>query len=95
MHIHATNVIDQRAEGWDGDHGGGVNLNSEHCAECFAQRHRGSIWEEFVIALCNGPERVDLRLPDIAVSERHVHNIARNGDGAHPATYPVPACDDH
>ena len=95
LHVHTANVVNQRAEGWDDDDSGCIDLHAEHGAECGAQRHRWSIWEEAAVPLCSWPERVDLRLPDIAVAERHVHNVARNGDGAHPAANPIPACDDH
>ena len=39
-----------------GDHGGGVDLNPKHCAECFAQRRGGPVWEEFLVSLCGRPE---------------------------------------
>ena len=95
MHIHTANVVNQRAEGWDDDDSGCINLNAKHGAECGAERHRWSIWEEAAVPLCRWPERVDLRLPYIAVPKGYVDDVARNGDRADPAANPIPACDDH
>ena len=95
MHIHAANVIDQCAEGWDGDHRGGVNLNPEHCPECVAQCNGGPLWEEILVALRDRPERIDLWLPDITVSEWDVDDVARDRDGAHPSAHAIPARNDH
>jgi hypothetical protein len=32
VNVNAANVVDQLAESWDDDDGGGINLDPEHCA---------------------------------------------------------------
>ena len=78
VNVNATDVVNERAEGRDHDHGGRVDLYAEHRAESTRERRSATIREEVRPARCGTPEGVDLWLPHVAVSKRNVHDVARN-----------------